>query len=125
MKFKHCLEIILSNLNLDYVISLEANPVSIDEVGDLDKFYKDEIDEEETIPTYLILFEDNPIQIYCTSHVDMFKDDDPEEGQIPYLFQNIYEIRIYDYKNNFIDGMVSYTLDEIETLIKKNVRTNK
>jgi hypothetical protein len=125
MKFKHCLEIILSNLNLDYVISLEANPIPKDEVQDLEKFYKDEIDEEETIPTYLVLFEDIPIQIYCTSHVDMFKDDEAEEGQIPYLFQNIYEISIYDYSNNFIDGMISYSIDEIETLIKKSVRTDK
>jgi hypothetical protein len=129
MKFKHCLEIILSNLNLRYAMTLEANPEPLDETSNIEKFLKDEINEEEILPMYHIQLQDYPIQIECRENVDMFDkyeedeeiDECDEDKDCPYYFQNIYTISIYDLKGNFIDGMASFSMEDMENLIKRVV----
>ncbi len=133
MKFKHCLEIILSNLNLRYAMTLEANPEPLDEIlsikDRMEDWWKDEADEQEMMPMYHIQLQDHPIQIECREDVDMFDkygegeeiDECDVDKECPYYFQNIYTISIYDLKGNFIEGMASFSMDDIENLIKKVV----
>jgi hypothetical protein len=128
MKFKHCIEMILSNLNLSYAMTLVANPEPLEELHDKTRF-EDEINEYEMMPTYHIEFLEHPIQIYVHETVDMFDkyedgEERDEEDNIEgddYYFQNIYEIQIYDLKGEYIDGKATFSLGDIENLIKEVV----
>jgi hypothetical protein len=124
MKYKHCLEIILSNLNLRYAMTLEANPEPLDEIlsikDRMEDWWKDEANEQEMMPMYHIQLQDYPIQMECREDVDMF-DKYEEDKECPYYFQEIYTISIYDLKGNFIDGGASFSVDELEDLIKKAI----
>jgi hypothetical protein len=133
MKYKHCLEMILSNLNLRYAMTLEANPEPLDEIlsvkDRMEDWWEDEINEQEMMPMYHIQLQDYPIQMECREDVDMFDkyeegeeiDENDEDKECPYYFQNIYTISIYDLKGNFIDGGASFSVDELEDLIKKAI----
>jgi hypothetical protein len=132
MQFKHSIEWILLNLNLSYAMTLFANPEPLEELRDkgrLEDWWEDELNEQEMMPTYHIEFPNLPIQIYVHETVDMFDkyedgEERDEEDNIEgddYYFQNIYEIQIYDLKGGFIDGKATFSLEDIENLIKKVV----